>query len=357
MKPKSLILLGVSGAFGLIAAALLTKAIGQNKTGGNEVEMRTVIVALEDMDIHKALTEENCRTEEWPANIMPPGVSTTMEQIANKRLNVRVAKGAPIFVRDLVDQHSPNSLAIPADKKVVGIRVPAEDHIAGLLQPGHQVDVIGIFNARDRPSFSRTFLRGIKVYAINNKTSPDNKEGIKVDESDITVSLLVDEKESEKLTLVQRVAKIKLAVRGFGEEKFDNTENPMSSSAESMVTLSDITNEVPDRNNAIGFGNLLKDFTAITRKAIPADTFATKGASKLQSNFEEPFRIKVVAGDQVTEYILRQDSLPQINATTSTSLPPASGFPNLGNPESSGKTLQSLAGEGETASESEKLEF
>lgn len=345
MKPKSLLLLGVSGAFGLIAAALLTKAIGQNKNAAGEMETRTVLVATDDLAIHAKLDENNTRLEKWPANIMPPGVTTEADQIANKRLNVRVAKGAPIFIRDLVDEHAPQSLPIPRGKKVVGLKVPAEDHIAGLLQPGHEVDVIGIFKSRNQPSFSRTFLRGIKVFSVNNRTNPDMQDEVKADQSDITVSLIVSEKEAEKLTLVQGAgnSKIKLAIRGLdddsGRDEDDNRED--------ATMLTDVTNQgLPQQAGQLGLGSLINGI---------ASGFTGSGSDENQPSERvaktyPPFKVKVINGDVVSEYILKDGSLPQLNASSaSAAAPPAD--------EAGGQTLESLVNEEDRSADSENLEF
>jgi len=328
MKPKSLVLLGVSGAFGLIAAALLTKAIGQ-RSEGVETEKQTVVVALADLDINETLTAENVRTEQWPVSILPPGVAKTIEEINEKRINVRVAMGAPIFTRDLQDPFAPQILSIPRGKKIVGLRVPAADHIAGLLQPGHSVDVIGIFEGQNDQSFSRTFLRGIKVYSISNRTSPDMKEDIKADESDITVSLIVSEIESEKLTLVAGVAKIKLAVRGANELKEDEKAyDPASAQSEETVSLNEIMNINVEQQPAFD----------------PLQSFNSQPPVQK----EQPFRIQVVNGNVVTEYELSEGGLPRLVATSSVGQAEEQG---------NGVNLGSFTGPTEGQAGSENLEF
>lgn len=220
MKPKSMILLGVSGLFGLIAAALFTNALGQP---GGTGPTKPVLIVAEDSDIGVQLTDKNCRIEQWPANIIPEGIVTSLEEIEEKRLGTRLTKNTPVFQRDLLDKHDRVLVTVPAGKKVVGLKLPAEDHIAGLLQPGHTVDVIGIFSQEER-SFSKTFLRGIKVYSVSNKTALESGDQAKSNEDDITVSLVVSERQSEMLTLVSSSATIKLAVRGIGDTEVEESE-------------------------------------------------------------------------------------------------------------------------------------
>lgn len=356
MKPKSLLLLGVSGTFGLIAAALLTKAIGQNNSASSDVQVRTVMVATDDLAIHAKLDVENTKMEKWPANILPPGVVTDAEEISNKRLNVRVAKGAPIFLRDLVDEHAPQSLPIPRGKKVVGLKVPSEDHIAGLLQPGHEVDVIGIFRSRDQPSFSRTFLRGIKVFSVNNRTNPDMQDEAKADQSDITVSLIVSEKEAEKLTLVQGAgnSKIKLAIRGLDDDS-DLVDGDDDS--QETVSLNDVANPgQAAAKDALGLGNLLGDFLKGSSLAMgTSDPNAAEKARKEKG--QEPFKVKVINGDVVTEYVVRDDAAPQVQGGGIPAPNPVDPFRSSPAEQEGGLTLESLRNGVDPSADSENLEF
>ncbi|MDP1561280.1 MAG: Flp pilus assembly protein CpaB [Pirellulaceae bacterium] len=220
MKPKSMILLGVSGLFGLVAAALFTTAMGQPSGTG---PTKAVLIVSEELEIGSQLNDKNCRLEQWPQNIIPEGIVGSFEEIADKRLNTRLSKNTPVFTRDLLDKHDRVLVTVPPGKKVVGLKLPAEDHIAGLLQPGHTVDIIGIF-VHEEKSFSKTILRGIKVYSVSNKTALESGENTKSNEDDITVSLVVSERQSEMLTLVSSTANIKLAVRGMGDTDVEQSE-------------------------------------------------------------------------------------------------------------------------------------
>jgi len=285
MKPKSMILLGVSGAFGLIAAALLTNAAGQPGSGA---QMKGILIASEDMDIGTLLSPENSRIEQWPENIIPPGVVEAMEEATDKRVNVRLAKGAPVFQRDLVDKHAPQMLPIPEGKSVVGLKVPAEDHIAGLLQPGHIVDVIGVFDLKNKP-FSRTFLHGLRVYSVSNRLSPDAVGETKSNESDITVSLIVSEKEAESLTLVSRVAKVKLAIRGVGDIRTRGTKRQPEES-DGPVSLEALMGLLPNEPTAAA---------AVPQVSAPVDS-------------SKPFRMQVFSGNFYYEYEIKDGKFPQL---------------------------------------------
>jgi Flp pilus assembly protein CpaB len=278
MKPKSMILLGVSGLFGLVAAALFTSALGQPSGVG---PTKAVLIVAEDIEIGTPLTEKNCRLEQWPQNIVPDGIVGSFEQVADKRLNTRLSKNTPIFTRDLLDKHDRVLVTVPAGKKIVGLKLPAEDHIAGLLQPGHTVDVIGIFKQEDK-SYSKTILRGIKVYSVSNKTSLESGETAKSNESDITVSLVVSERQSEMLTLVSSGASIKLAVRGM-----EDTEVKES--------------EFETRTGTISL-------TAMMGLDKPTEVAPT--APKITQSKDEPFQMQFFRGDFPYVYFIEDGKMP-----------------------------------------------
>lgn len=278
MKPKSMILLGVSGLFGLVAAALFTNAMGQP---GGTGPTKPVLIVFEDIEIGGQLTDKNCRVEQWPQNLIPEGIVGSLEEVVDKRLNTRLGKNTPIFARDLLDKHDRVLVTVPPGKKVVGLKLPAEDHIAGLLQPGHTVDVIGIFDHEDR-SFSKTILRGIKVYSVSNKTALESGENAKSNEDDITVSLVVTERQSEMLTLVSSTASIKLAVRGMGDTDVEESE---MEGQKGLVSLTEM----------IGF---------------PKPASETPNAPLPQQKKGEPFQMQFFRGDFAYVYLCEDGKMP-----------------------------------------------
>jgi Flp pilus assembly protein CpaB len=300
MKPKSIILLGVSGLFGLVAAALFTSALGQP---AGTVPTKAVLVLMQDVEIGALLTEENCKLEQWPENIIPEGIVGSFEQVVEKRINTRLTAGTPVFQRDLLDKYANSLVPVPKGKKVVGLKVPSEDHIAGLLQPGHTVDVIGVFEREER-SVSNTFLRGIKVFSVSNKVALENESSGKSNEDDTTVGLIVSERQSEMLSLVKAVANVKLAIRGVDDTDFEGTD---LESQEGMISLR----------------ALMGVTTTPTRDPL------TLGLPKPAETNEGPFRMQLFRGDFLYEYEVEDGQFPVLKKS-----PPA---PEPGSEEALGE--------------------
>ncbi len=170
MKSKSLILMAVSLGFGLVAAIGISQVMGskgQNKSP--EITTKPVMVALDHLDAKSALTEENCVIEQWPANMVPPDAVSSFDEVKDRLLRARVAKRMPILKPMAVTKAELMELPIPAGMKVVGIRVPPDDMIGGLLAPGDLVDLVGVFSGSNNSKVSRTFLTNIQVFSIDNR--------------------------------------------------------------------------------------------------------------------------------------------------------------------------------------------
>ena len=288
MKPKSLILLGVSGMFGLVAAALFTSALGQP---AGAVPTKDVLVLIKDVEIGALLNEENCKLEQWPENIIPEGIVGSFEQAKEKRINTRLTAGTPVFQRDLLDKYATSLVPVPKGKKVVGLKVPSEDHIAGLLQPGHTVDVIGVFEREDR-SVSNTFLRGIKVFSVSNKVALENESSGKSNEDDTTVGLIVSERQSEMLSLVKAVANVKLAIRGVDDDEAEGTDLESQEGMISLRALMGVTTSPVRESLSMG----------LPRGSKPAEPEAG------------PFRMQMFRGDFLYEYEMEDGKIPVLKS-------------------------------------------
>ncbi len=219
MKSKSIFLIAVSLGFGLVAAIGITQVMGRSKKAANapEVAKLPVLVALQDLDINTELTPELFKEEQWPAEMVPEGIVTSLDQIEGKVVTARVGKKGTIYMSSLVDKTKLRDKKIPAGFKVIGIKMGADDHLYGLLEPGDLVDIIGVFREkRGGGSTSRTFLRGIRVWSIASKTKKDVEQNPTAKGSTV-IGLLVTEKQSEQIVLGQRVADLKLAMRSQEE--------------------------------------------------------------------------------------------------------------------------------------------
>lgn len=213
MKSKSLILIAVSLGFGLVAAIGISQVLGRNNNPPPtpKQELKPILVAQDHLDAYGELVEPKIAVEKWPASLVPPDAISSLEETKDKVVNCRVAKKMPILKQMVVHRNEVSRLSIPKNYKVMGIKLPADDVLSGLLSPGDVVDLIGVFT-NDKTKVSRTFLTSIRVFSVNNKTAPDMDRG-KSGSQGAIVGVLLTKSQAEKLILAQKVAQIKLVLR------------------------------------------------------------------------------------------------------------------------------------------------
>lgn len=220
--------------FGLVAAIGISQVLGQKSANAEpEKEHGPVIVAAMDLDPNSRLTEENVKIENWPLDIVPDDAATSLDDIEDMVNRNRLGKGMPIQKSVIVNEKSVASLSIPSDMKVVAIKVPSDDLFGGLLSPGDKVDVIGLFAKRDKKNpnrinqTSKTFLRGLQVFSINNsmKSVETREDSPTAGTNSAVVGVLATEEQAEAMYYVQRTAQIKLTLRGDEATNDDDIES------------------------------------------------------------------------------------------------------------------------------------
>ena len=218
MKSKSLILMFVSLGFGLIAAIGIGQVMGKGgDTGEKAVEMSPILVAIDLVDMHSDLTEENIKIDHWPTHIVPEDAIRSFEELEGMVNTSRLSKGAPVLTSTVDRRENVGKVPIPDGFKVCAIKVSGDDTINGLLAPGHRIDVIGVFKTREdgeNVSVSKTFLKNVEVYSVNASFSNTGQREETASAKSAIVGLLLNERNSEQLVLVQKVAQLKLVLRG-----------------------------------------------------------------------------------------------------------------------------------------------
>ena len=220
MKSKSVVLMIVSLGFGLIAAIGISQVMGNSGGGEAVVERGQVLLASADLSVGDFLTEENVKIEHWPLEVIPEEAARDFEQISHHRITTRLSNSLPIMKTDTIHKDEYDTLSIPEGFKLVAIKVSAEDTFNGLLQPGDNVDIIGVVQVRNEDpaarnrtqTVSKTFLKKIEVFTVNGKL---RNTGVRdSDGGNAIVGVLVSEKQSELIVLVQKIAKLRLSLRG-----------------------------------------------------------------------------------------------------------------------------------------------
>ena len=319
MKSKSFVLMILSLGFGLVAAIGISQVMRANNANAQPLqEMGPVLVAGDFLDMKTDLTEENVRIENWPAAIIPEDAATSLEDIKDMSLQVRMSKGMPIVKSTLIHKNSKSVIQIPEGYKVVAIKVSGDDMIGGLLNPGDKVDVIGLFKKKGRDgqqqTISRTFLKALRVFSVNNKLSANIDRQETTTSGSAIVGVLVTEKQSEEIVYVQKTGDIKLVLRGEYVEGDNDVE-----SIEDIMQLDESVagNDGSEGNNPASFAS-----SASSSAAAAVSGLFQQYAQAAVGAPAEPTSVIVWKGGEVEKYIIAEGEVPQRIGSGEAAVPP-----------------------------------
>lgn len=219
MRKQAIIPLAVGLVVGLIALKLgydhLCRLEQANaRTGPTE----KVLVATRDIPVAVNLTAQDVKLVDMPKQFVPEGVLVDPKKVIGKSLKVSTAKRMPILA-SMVHTGKGFGGVIPKGYRAVSVKVDEYSGVAGFLQPGAFVDVVGTFKLRQKGtdtsrrtiSISKIVLQGVEVRAVGQKF----REDVGGKEADLvrSVTLLVKPVDVERLQLASSLGKIRLALR------------------------------------------------------------------------------------------------------------------------------------------------
>lgn len=238
MKSKQLILVAIALVCGIVSAVGIFQAIANTGPVAEKIPMGAVVVASKHIALTGELTSENISLESWPQHLIPEGAASSLEDTTGRFSKTQLRSGQAVIQEDAVTKAELGVKTIPPGHKVINIKVPAEDLLAGLLQPGDRVDIIGVFNVgsrSNRQSETKTFLKRIQIFNVGDSTSVG--ETRKQSSSGI-VGVIVTEKQSEKIVWARKNGEIRLALVGdqTDEDMTEEAELPMYEQEEPVKT-------------------------------------------------------------------------------------------------------------------------
>lgn len=240
MNKNVLIVLGGAVLVAFLVALLVQMSMGGNKPAPvQEVKSVKILVAAKDLKTGADIKEGDTAWKSWPETAIFPGAVLQQEdqkafEALTGRLKQDVAAGEPMLSLYILGNREGNVVAnvLPEGMRAVSIGVSAESMVAGFLKPGDHVDVVltyrAAFNSDDtNPKVqemlarnldrmaAETILQNVKVLAVDQMAGKESKEDAKVGR---TVTLAVGREDAEKLALASEMGKLRLILRGLGDD-------------------------------------------------------------------------------------------------------------------------------------------
>ena len=200
----------VAVAAGGIAYLYLT---GSTSNKGKHVATVPVVVAAEDLTFGTRLEAKHLRVADFPTSAVPQGAYASPDSILKQTTKVFVVNGEPLLASKLSSIGGGLSVRIPESMRASSIDVNVVSGVSGFVLPGDRVDVLcTIENAPGQMqgvAIVKTILQNIEVVAAGVKTQTNKAEPITVQ----TVTLIIDPKQAEDLTLGMHEGRIHLILR------------------------------------------------------------------------------------------------------------------------------------------------
>lgn len=265
MNKNVLIVLAGGFLVAILVAVLVQASLSGKKEDTGPKTL--VLVASKDLAVGKEISSGDLKWQEWPGGAFPGAVVRKDNQKADEalkgRLVQRVAAGQPVLQSYMFKEGKGNVVAamLEPGMRAVAIPVKADTMAGGFISPGDYVDVILTYQIsvdRDQQSdemeafvrshASETILKNVKILAVDQESSREE------DKAKIarTVTLAVDTKGAEKLSLAAQMGDLTLTLRGIGDDKDQNTaamttDVEVSRAMQNMVKMKGGSNGGPVR--------------------------------------------------------------------------------------------------------------
>ena len=219
----------------------------ENTRTQNQVALRSIVVADQDVPEGAALTRSAVTVSQWPVAAIPQGAFASTDSVLGRVTRVPVYKGEAIVPGRLAPAGTGPGVQvkITPGKRAMAVRIDDVAGVSGLIQPDSRVDVL--VTLRDESNrdlqVSKLFMANMRVLAVGttDRSGPDNRP-IQA----TTATLEVTPEEAERLSVATRSGSIQLVLRGYGDP-----DSIATTGARSTDVLSELRSLPPVRTETV----------------------------------------------------------------------------------------------------------
>jgi pilus assembly protein CpaB len=228
MRSRSLIVLGAALFIGLIAVlfvnTVFTGVEEQQAKLAEETRQVRIVVASQELAFGTSVSLQNARLANWPANSVPAGAFTSIEEATKARVALRpIVAGEPILASKVSGANGRATLSanLPDGQVAFAIPIDPVSGAGGFIRPGDVVDVLVTRRipgqgATESDKMTDLVLESIPVLGVDLVSDPNNTQPA----LGKTATLQVDSFGAQKLALAQQLGVITLALRRVGDTNY-----------------------------------------------------------------------------------------------------------------------------------------
>ena len=251
---RFLMLALVSAALSALLVFVAISRAGGGKQSSGSTDTAAVVVAAVDIPARTQITKDMVKVRDVPVSIKPEMAYSTVDEVIGKATRYPLVVEEEVTSLKVVSLQGVQgadslSFTIPKGMRAISIKADQVLSAGGLVLPGDYVDIIGVFNVKDKDGneqeayFVRTILQNIEVLAVAQTIAdvppPADGDGTEAaattsesqrargSEADpnpeaTTLTLLVEPEKAEWLFLAEANGTLRAIVRGFGDS--DSTD-------------------------------------------------------------------------------------------------------------------------------------
>ncbi len=234
MNRKILIILGV-GLVAATASTLFFYSIIADSLGlDDEPKKVNVVVALRDLPRGYRLSAQDLEVAQLSAEDAPNGAFSRIGELDGQIVKLPLKTGDAIVPNALISKGLAGILSvIPTGMRAVSVHVEEYAGVTELLEMGDRVDVLVADSQRkpgDRFMSIRTMLQNVEVLTTGREETGGVRRGNPLP----VVTLLVESKHSESLSIADHAGSIRLALRHPDDE---GSDAPLGATLNDVIAL------------------------------------------------------------------------------------------------------------------------
>lgn len=227
MDRRFITVLGASLLFALLVSTVfyqMTTNRGSGPKSAEATNMTDIVVAKRPLGPGSTIKLDDVQTIKVSKEQFPKGAFVKVEEVLDRPIIKDILQDEPVIDGRLAPRGAGTGLApiIPVGMRAVSVRVTDVSAVAGFVLPGMRVDVLVTGrpqNARD--TITTTVLQNVQVLSTGTSLQADPRgQAIQAP----TVTLLVDPKNAEILTLANNEGRIQLVLRNGSDQNSESTQ-------------------------------------------------------------------------------------------------------------------------------------
>jgi pilus assembly protein CpaB len=214
MNTKSLMMLGLAVAFGLIAMVLTRQMLAQEPAKAEEAQ--DVLVAARDLKEEEMLKPDVVKVIRMAKSAVPVGAFSSPKDVEERWVKTAMLEGDVVIEKKLGPKGTPPGLVanIPMGMRAFAIDVTEQSGVSGFILPGHRVDVIRYENDRAGQRAER-ILQNILVLASGQVFTRAEERSL----TNRTVTLALTPDQVDIMVAARAKGQLSLALRGVNDHE------------------------------------------------------------------------------------------------------------------------------------------